>query len=272
MLQALLAAGADPNGKDNHQETPLGMAAIGNEDAAAIQTLIAAGADPNAWTDIHWYGDITRGKPLHAAIKYNENAAVSEALIAGGADPNARNSAGQSPLHLARNATKARLLLGAGANCKARDESGLTPLHTAVMSCCDEQLIGVLIDAGSHPKARDASGRTPLHQFALSVNRLYGDASEEIAGAIVKPLIARGADLNAIDQNGNTPLHLAAASRNWGAEIAITILLDAGANATLKNAQDQTPWDLARGDERLKQTDAYWRLNDARFEAPAEVP
>ena len=54
--------------------------------------------------------------------------------------------------------------------------------------------------------------------------------------------------------------------------IAIMALLDAGADATRRNAQEQTPWDLATTNENLKGSDAYWRLNEARFEAPAEVP
>ena len=30
----------------------------------------------------------------------------------------------------------------------------------------------------------------------------------------------------------------------------------------------ETPWDRAKGNKALKGSDAYWRLNDARFEAP----
>ena len=33
------------------------------------------------------------------------------------------------------------------------------------------------------------------------------------------------------------------------------------------NTAGDTPWDLARDNETLKDSDAYWRLNDLRFEA-----
>ena len=35
-----------------------------------------------------------------------------------------------------------------------------------------------------------------------------------------------------------------------------------------RNAAGETPWDLAKGNKALKGSDAYWRLNEARFEAP----
>ena len=36
----------------------------------------------------------------------------------------------------------------------------------------------------------------------------------------------------------------------------------------MRNADGKTPWDLAEANEDLKGSDAYWRLNDARFNAP----
>ena len=51
---------------------------------------------------------------------------------------------------------------------------------------------------------------------------------------------------------------------------AIDALLGAGANPTVRNAAGETPWDRARDNEALQQSDAYWRLNDARFEEPRE--
>ena len=49
---------------------------------------------------------------------------------------------------------------------------------------------------------------------------------------------------------------------------AIEALLDAGANAMARNAAGETPWDLAQANEALQGADGYWRLNDARFDAP----
>ena len=44
------------------------------------------------------------------------------------------------------------------------------------------------------------------------------------------------------------------------------MLLDAGADATAVNEDGETPFDLAKDNEALVGTDAYWALNDARFE------
>ena len=208
-----------------------------------ISSCLSEGTDPNAKGD---YGDT----PLHLAAEHHGNAAVTQALIAADADPRARTNSGQTPLHSARYATAAEALLAAGADWKERDENGLTPLHTAAAAdlsgpsnqprtSLDEQLIGVLVDAGSDPDVREASGRTPLHLFALGV-WVFWDAPE-LHDAIVKPLIAGGADPDALDQDRNTPLHLAAASRNYKSENVVMALLDAGANAMLTNAHDQTP-------------------------------
>ena len=46
----------------------------------------------------------------------------------------------------------------------------------------------------------------------------------------------------------------------------ITALLDAGADPEARNAEGKVPWDYARGNEALKDTDVYWWLHDARFE------
>ena len=48
--------------------------------------------------------------------------------------------------------------------------------------------------------------------------------------------------------------------------------LAAGADPMAWNAAGEAPWDLAKANEGLKGSDAYWRLNEARFEAPGEVP
>ena len=129
-----------------------------------------------------------------------------------------------------------------------------------------------LLAAGATLEPRNRQGRTPLHF-----------AAEDYAGAAAIPaLIEAGADPDRRDEDGNTPLHLAASyayqdfregltpenRRNAGA--AIDALLDAGADPTVRNAAGETPWDRARDNEALQRSDAYWRLNDARFEEPRE--
>ena len=108
--------------------------------------------------------------------------------------------------------------------------------------------------------ARDKGGNTPLHRAA---------ACPYEHPATIETLLAAGADLMARNEHGNTPLH-SAASWYYGSSHAgarIEALLAAGADPTMSNAAGQTPWDLAQDNEALSGSDAYWRLNEARFNA-----
>ena len=81
---------------------------------------------------------------------------------------------------------------------------------------------------------------------------------------VVQALVAAGADLEARDVVGGTPLMFAAGS-NANPEV-VQALLDTGADATAKNDAGNTAWDLIQKNEALKGTNAYWRLNQSRFE------
>ena len=86
----------------------------------------------------------------------------------------------------------------------------------------------------------------------------------------IKVLLDAGADINARTEAGETPLH----GMHYGFGIStftnnpevITVLLDAGADGAAVNEDGETPFDLAKDNEALAGTDAYWALNDARFE------
>ena len=70
------------------------------------------------------------------------------------------------------------------------------------------------------------------------------------------------ADVNARNEFGWTALMYAAEA---GAAETVRILLKAGADASVKDTDGKTAWDHAQDNEKLKGTDAYWMLNDARF-------
>ena len=108
------------------------------------------------------------------------------------------------------------------------------------------------LQAGADPKARDEGGQTPLHTAALWGN---AEAIEAIAAA--------GANLETRNESGLTPLHRAAA---FGNAEAIEALLQAGADPKALTTTGKLPFDLIKDDEQLKETDGYWKLNQARFE------
>ena len=145
--------------------------------------------------------------------------------------------------------------LHAGADLKARDENGMTPLHIAAWLNENPSVITTLLEAGADLKARNEDGMTPLHAAAW-----FNENS-----AVITTLLDAGADPNARAKLVGTPLHGAARFNKNPA--VITALLDAGADAKAKDGESgKTPFDHAReNNEKLKNTDVYWRLNDAQY-------
>ena len=81
-------------------------------------------------------------------------------------------------------------------------------------------------------------------------------------GEVVTALLEAGANLEARGE-GQTPLHWAAM---FGTGEAVTALLEAGADPNARDNDGKLPFDYAEDNEQLKGTDAYWKLNDARFQ------
>jgi ankyrin repeat protein len=69
--------------------------------------------------------------------------------------------------------------------------------------------------------------------------------------------------VNARDQFGETPLHSAARSGRTSA--VVLVLLELGADHRARTAAGSTAWDLIQRNEHLRNTPAFWRLNDLRF-------
>ncbi len=61
-----------------------------------------------------------------------------------------------------------------------------------------------------------------------------------------------------------TPLHQAALHSKTPNVVAA--LLDAGANPKAMSEDDYTPWDTLQYNSALKETEVYWRINEANLE------
>ena len=183
VIEALLAADADPNAWNKRGETPLHMAVRSNRNPAIIEVLLDAGADPSAKDaggNSPW--DYARGRDelkgreaywrlhdgrfyLHWTAGSNENPVVIESLLTAGADPNERDEFGSTPLHRAArfngNPVVIWVLLAAGADPNARTKYGSTPLHRAAQYTQNSAVIQALLDAGADPIAKDVFGKIP---------------------------------------------------------------------------------------------------------------
>ena len=186
--------------------------------------------------------------PLHWAVRADDLAKVNQ-LLAAGADPKVANRYGVTPLYLAcQNADPAMIerLLKAGADANAVSTEGETALMTVARTGVVEAA-KVLLDHGAKVDAREQwHGQTALMW-----------AVDEQHPAMVKELIAHGADVNAVSNvnhwerqktaeprdkwlpsGGLTPLLFAA---RQGCVECEQVLLDAGAKINTTDPDGISP-------------------------------
>ena len=134
-----------------------------------------------------------------------------------------------------------RLLLELGADANQPSKDYGSPLHTACWQGDGnngrdtrevEETIQLLIDAGADPNLLSRETR-PLHEA------VFGDWGSPTS---VRVLLSRGADINAPNENGQTALMVAA---QHGEVECLRLLLEAGANRTLKDNQGKIALDYA---------------------------
>lgn len=109
-IQSLLAAGADPNARNEHGYTAL-IYVANRGDAGAVQALIEAGAEIDAHNE--------HGMTALMRAAFSEKTLNLVALIRAGADVNAEDINGQTALVWAKKTGReehAEILIGAGAN------------------------------------------------------------------------------------------------------------------------------------------------------------
>lgn len=147
------------------------MVAASHGHIAIAETLLAASADP-------------------LAQDHRRNHVLDYAAGVGYFDPTHVADAGQAKI--------AQQLIACGADVNARNTRGVRPLHRAARAN-RLTVATVLLDGGAEVDPHDVLGQTPLHRAVASPG----------ATALVKLLLARGANPNARDKHQRRPLALA---------------------------------------------------------------
>ncbi|MBP3499228.1 MAG: ankyrin repeat domain-containing protein [Akkermansia sp.] len=259
-VRALLAAGADPNIPEWHNNTPL-MHACQHGYTDIVRMLLAAGADVNARDDEGWTALMGV-----CVSRNNPTTEIAEMLLAAGADITpADTQYGHTALVYAAKSSKAEhvaMLLKAGADATAH--TGLkfceaTVLTSAVQCKATPEVLRLLIAAGAdvNKGVRDrAYIDTPLGEAIWtrdtdSVRTLLeagananppGDSYLSLATArgdarVLQMLLAAGADVNTPNQEGHYALGSAAAQ---GKADHVRILLEAGADVNAVDGNGDT--------------------------------
>ncbi|MDR2952205.1 MAG: ankyrin repeat domain-containing protein [Treponema sp.] len=257
----LVEKGADIEVRDIDGNTPF-LEAVNSGSAPAVRRLAAYGANPftrNAQGDT----------PLHAAVA-QERYDLVNLLLRLGASIHARNAANITPFETAL-ALSPRMVAGllAGDRINLADDLGNSALHIAIQERASAATLKAIIDQGCRLNASDYNGKTPL-RLALDLGLLEqakiladagagpfqqaadGKTPADIALAKGKEYlwaVFSGKAINAKDSSGNTILHLAA---RGGTPETIILLLELGANKTIRNISSESPADVAvkwnRGD------------------------
>lgn len=169
------------------------------------------------------------------AIKRNDAATVG-ALIARGFDVNTPNAQGESGLLLAVKESSFKvievLLKAPKVKVEARNAQDESPLMLAAINGMT-QVCQLLIAADADV---NKPGWTPLH-YAATKGHLD----------TMSLLLENHAYIDAASPNGTTPLMMAA---QYASPAAVKLLLDAGADAQLKNSLGMTALDFAMRAER----------------------
>lgn len=170
------------------------------------------------------------------AIKRDDASSVND-LLSRGFDPNTLNPAGQHGLFLAVKEGSLKvvavLLKWPSVSVESRTQQDESPLMLASLQGLTE-LCAQLIEKGADV---NKPGWAPLH-YAATKGHL----------AVMSLLLDNHAYIDAASPNGSTPLMMAAL---YGTPAAVRLLLDAGADATLKNDQGLSAFDFAQRGQRL---------------------
>ncbi|MBV9400833.1 MAG: ankyrin repeat domain-containing protein [Bryobacterales bacterium] len=262
-VEALIAAGADPNAPTPEGVTPL-MIALDNDNNDIAKLLLDRGANPGVWD---WYGRTA----LFIAVDRKVGGSSGGGLKV---PVDASHSARSSAMDIIR----ALLAANVDVNPELRmhrptrggytgrfsdplQDTGCTPLLRAVLAN-DIEIVQLLLAKGASPNIK-AMGLTSFLVAAGAVGGQRGGpgaASAEPNIALLDLLVKHGADVNAqvkgtktysmriartpATNEGMTALHIAAQA---GRADLVRYLLEKGADSEIADSNGHKPIDLVNG-------------------------
>lgn len=192
---------------------------------------------------------MTHNSPELVAASLAGDLATVKKLVEAGADVNSRDQHGIGPL-LSFTPEVTAYLLSQGADPNRQTNEGGASVLAGVAYMEAAECVRLLLEAGADPApnqaldASDATGETALHANLSKPQNAPHDS--------VRHLLAHGADPNArtipgkrtyafwrdTRTRGETPLHRAAA---YASQEIVQLLLDAGADKTIRDANGDSP-------------------------------
>jgi len=244
LIALLLARGGDPDGVYAHSaHTPLSWA-VTSEHFEVAEALRRGGVAPDLYCAAG-LGDAKAVEAFFDAEGRLQEGASSTGSSRYGPDgmrlpsppPSAREVVSDALYIACRNGKEeaVRVLLRHGPDLSFRAFAGGTPLHWACFSG-SRAVIEALLQAGADPTLRDDVLRCTPRTFGICWPASEGWVSK------VRQRLADDPTLVNIMDAGRAPLHLAAKGGHLG---VVKLLIEAGANVNLRDAEGKTALDLA---------------------------
>ena len=236
LIEELLERGANVNGLDRQNRTPLHLATRVHN-IGAVRQLLRANADVSL-------EDADGDTALHCAVQaFRHSAFLVRLLLEHGAPVNARNRECLAPLQVAASIglpETVDALLEAGADVHVLDRQGRTVLHRVCSAGFNAT--GELLDYRVSIKGRNWTKEPQYEQ----------SCRETLCHGLVSTLLERGANVTVADHHGNTVLHNMA---DCGYDKVIQTLLKYGAFVNVVNNEGASPLHVAADRCSIKTVD-----------------